>query len=121
MLLMAEKRSKLRKEAFIISGLLMAETGTSCTLVKKLIKPAATFVVNYGFAIVQRTGGIWQNPLVKGTVDSWVLSVASDWRNSCYCLCIVAEVFCFDWDETMDMLTCGRGRSLVGHVFSVRN
>ena len=66
MLLMAEKRSKLRKEAFIISGLLMAETGTSCTLVKKLIKPAATFVVNYGFAIVQRTGGIMAESLSKG-------------------------------------------------------
>ena len=57
MLLMAEKRSKLWKEAFIISGLLMAETGTKCTVVQKLIKPAAKLVINYGFVIVQRTEG----------------------------------------------------------------
>ena len=123
LLLMAEKRSKLRKETFIISGRLTAETGTSCTRVQKLIKPAAKLVIDYGFVIVMRT--MRRNnsriPELKDTVGSWLLSAASAWKNSCYWLCIIAEVFCFHWDETIDMHTCGRGRSWVGHVFSVHN
>ena len=57
MLLMVEKRSKLRKEASIISGLLMAETGTSRTTAEKLVKSAAKLVINYVFMIVERTEG----------------------------------------------------------------
>ena len=80
-------------------------------------------MINYGFVIVMRTmrrnnGRI---PELKDTVGSGLLSVASAWKNSCYWLCIIAEVFCFHWDETIDIHTCGRGRSQVGHVFSVHN
>ena len=80
-------------------------------------------MIDYGFVIVMRT--MRRNnsriPELKDTVGSWLLSAASAWKNSCYWLCIIAEVFCFHWDETIDMHTCGRGRSWVGHVFSVHN
>lgn len=57
MLLMAEKRSKLRKVASIVSGLLTAETHTSRPTAEKLVKPATKLVINYVFMTVERIEG----------------------------------------------------------------